>query len=85
LEIRLLKPLTLLIALRLREWMQDRRGFRKNHHSFKLHSTCAIYKAGSFGRPLCIRFMDFTNAFPSTHRPVKLYTHGHSGRALSDW
>ncbi|KZP09143.1 hypothetical protein FIBSPDRAFT_676530, partial [Athelia psychrophila] len=87
----LLKTLTLLIALRFREWMSKediipntqngfREGYRTNNNSFILR--CAIDKARSMGRPLYICFVDCTNAFPATHRPTlwaKLYARGVGG------
>lgn len=96
LESCLLKTLTLLIALRFREWMSDeniiphsqngfREGYRTNNNSFILR--CAIDKARSMGKPLYICFVDCTNAFPATHRPTlwaKLYARGVGG-PLFDW
>ncbi|KZP17926.1 hypothetical protein FIBSPDRAFT_1028579, partial [Athelia psychrophila] len=82
------QTLTLLIALGLREWMENYNEYPTSiakrrpqelprNYLFILRHT--IDKARSLGRPLHICFVEFTNAFPSTQHPVKLYARGMCG------
>jgi Reverse transcriptase (RNA-dependent DNA polymerase) len=92
----LLKVFTLLIAMRLREWMKHinllpptqngfREGYRTNNNSYILR--CAIDKARSLKKPLYVVFVDCSNAFPWTDHAtlwLKLYQRGVGG-PLFDW
>jgi hypothetical protein len=96
LECCLLKVLTLLIDMRIREWAEkydvlpaSQNGFREKYrtHNNSFILRCAIDRARASGKPLYVAFVDLTNAFPSTDLPtlwMKLFAAGVTG-ALFDW
>lgn len=96
LECCLLKVLTLLIDMRIREWAEaykilpdSQNGFREKYrtHNNSFVVRCAIDKARAEGKNLHVAFVDLTNAFPSTDLPtlwIKLFNAGVAG-PLFDW
>jgi hypothetical protein len=96
LESCLLKMVTLLIAKRIHNWVQEndllppsqngfREGYRTNNNAFILR--CAIDKAHAINKTLFVAFVDFSNAFPWTDHAtlwLKLY-HSGVGGPLFDW
>ncbi|KAJ7079605.1 hypothetical protein B0H15DRAFT_735397, partial [Mycena belliarum] len=91
LECCLLKCLTLLIDMRIREWAEtnnipySQNGFRERYrtHNNSYILRYVIDRARAEGRrPLYVAFMDLTNVFPSTDLPtlwMTLYAAGVSG------
>lgn len=96
LESCLLKVLTALIDLRIREWAErydvlpdSQNGFREKYrtHNNSFTLRCAIDRARADGKNFYVAYIDLKNAFPSTDIPTlwcKLYNAGISG-PLFDW